>query len=197
MTAKEMKTKVFSLIEEYYPNSTLLAEDEDVIYKINGVINQIQMELMQYRKINALSEIEIAETDDREINLKNYIDDLYQINNIKFDKDIEYDMPNSETIVLPDDYSGTFKVYYYKYPELMKLTFADDTASANYDKTYEFELDNDLLEIAPYGIAADLLKMDMISNYGRYFYERYNEMKNTLVAYGQKPSIQIAGGYEI
>lgn len=197
MTAKEMKTKVFSLIEEYYPTATLLAEDEDVIYKVNGVINQIQMDLMQYRKINAVTEIEISESDDKEINLKNYIDDLYQLNNIWFNKHVDYEMPNAETIILPEDYTGTFKVYYFKYPELMKLTFASDEESANYDARYEFELDNDALEVAPYGIAADLLKMDMISNYGRYFYERYNEMKNVLMLYGKKPSIQIAGGYDI
>lgn len=197
MTAKEMKIKVFSLIEEYYPEATLLAEDEDIQYKINGAINQIQMDLMHYRKINAVTEIEVGENDDKEINLKNYIDDLYMLNKIKFDKDIEYDMPDSDTLILPEDYVGKIKIYYYKYPELMKLTFEDDTASANYDNRYEFELDNDVLEIAPYGIAADLLKMDMISNYGRYFYERYNEMKNTLLAYGRKPSIQITGGYDI
>ena len=197
MTLKEMKIKTFSLIEEYYPSLATLAEDEDVLNKINGVVNQIQMDLMQYRKINAVTEIEVGENDDKEINLKNYIDDLYQLNRLWFDKHVEYEMPNSDTILLPDDYVGTFKVYYFKYPELMKLTFASDEASANYDARYEFELDDDALEVAPYGIAADLLKMDMISNYGRYFYERYNEMKNVLIAYGQKPSIQIAGGYDI
>ena len=55
MTAREMKIKVFSLIEEYYPDQTLLADDQDVQYKINGAINQIQMDLMKYKKIPAKS----------------------------------------------------------------------------------------------------------------------------------------------
>ena len=50
MTLKEMKIKAFSLIEEYYPNQTHYAEDEDVLNKINGVVNQIQLDLMKYRK---------------------------------------------------------------------------------------------------------------------------------------------------
>ena len=50
MTAKEMKIKTFSLIEEYYPERTELADDQDVIYKINGVINSIMLDLMKYRK---------------------------------------------------------------------------------------------------------------------------------------------------
>ena len=47
MTAKEMKIKVFSLIEEYYPEQISLADDQDVRYKINGAINQIHMDLMK------------------------------------------------------------------------------------------------------------------------------------------------------
>lgn len=197
MTAKEMKIKVYSLIEEYYPDSTVLAEDEDVIYKINGVINQIITELMQYRKINAKTEIEIGENDDKEINLKSYIDDLYQLNKIEISESVEYDMPDDETIILPDNFVGKIKVYYYKYPEQMKLTFNSDDDSAAYDARFEFELDTDALEVAPYGIAADLLKMDMISNYGRYFYERYNEMKSLLRANNSKGTIIISGGYNV
>ena len=63
MTLKEMKIKTFSLIEEYYPDEPKLAEDEDVQNKINGVVNQIQLDLMKYRKINANTTIEITEED--------------------------------------------------------------------------------------------------------------------------------------
>ena len=115
MTLREMKIKTFSLIEEYYPDEKSLAEDEDVLNKINGVINQIQMDLMPYRKINAVIEVEIAKEDDKEIDLTNLIEDFYQINKIYFGKEIvEYDMPNDTTLILPDDYEGTFKIYYYK-----------------------------------------------------------------------------------
>jgi len=197
MTAKEMKIKTFSLIEEYYPDKTGLAEDEDVKNKINGIINQIQMDLMTYRKINAVREIEIDETDDKEINLKNRIDDLYQIKTIRFDNTISYEMPDESTIILPDDFVGSFKVYYYKYPELMKLTFDTGALADAYDRKYEFEIDNMLLEIMPYGVAKDLLKMDMISNYGKYFQEEYIMRKNQLDGRLSNGQIIIEGGYDV
>lgn len=204
MTLKEMKIKTFSLIEEYYPDDSFLAEDEDVKNKINGVVNQIQMDLMKYRKINASADITIQEKDSKVISLKEEIDDLYQINNVRFEKDdIDYDMPDDNTIILPDDFVGTVTVYYFKYPTLVEVAFEDSTKETitqdriDEDEDYEFELDPILLEIMPYGIAADLLKMDMISNYGRYFYERYQEMKQNIDPRRSKGTVKITGGADI
>ena len=193
MTLKEMKIKVFSLIEEYYPNLKEMAEDEDVLNKINGVINQIQLDLMPYRKLTANTTIEVAQDDDKTINLKDYIEDMYQLNKIVFNDAVSYDMPDDDTIILPEDYEGEFTIYYYKYPELVEL----EPSTENYDNTYEFELDNILLEIMPYGVAADLLKMDMISNYGRYFYERYLEMKNRIDSRKSNGIIAFEGGIDV
>lgn len=195
MTAREMKIKTFSLIEEYYPEQSGLAEDEDVLNKINGVINSIQMELMPIRKISTYKDIEISASDDKEINIKNIIDDLYQID--KIDLDENYELIGDKYLRLPEDYEGTFRIYYYKIPELMDLTFESETARDNYDNSYEFELDDVLLEVMPYGIAADLLKMDMISGYGRYFYERYREMKQAIDSRSTKGIITITGGTNI
>lgn len=212
MTLKDMKIKTFSLIEEYYPELAGLAEDEDVLNKINGVVNQIQMDLMKLRKINAVKEIEIDSEDDKTINLKSAIDDLYQLR--KIDIDVEYSMPNEDILVLPEDYTGTFSVYYYKYPALVELEPEESTTEPSeseleeeeseeeteteptYDETFTFDLDADLLEIMPYGIAADLLKMDMISNYGKYFYERYLEMKKGVDPRRTSGNVQIVGGVE-
>ena len=193
MTLREMKIKVFSLIEEYYPNLKEMAEDEDVLNKINGVINQIQLDLMPYRKLTANATIEVAQDDDKTINLKDYIEDMYQLNKIVFNDAVSYDMPDDDTIILPEDYEGEFTIYYYKYPELVEL----EPSTENYDNTYEFELDNILLEIMPYGVAADLLKMDMISNYGRYFYERYLEMKNRIDSRKSNGIIAFEGGIDV
>lgn len=197
MTLKEMKMKTFSLIEEYYPKAKGMAEDEDVLNKINGVINQIQMDLMKYRKIDAFEEIEIEESDDKVINLKETLDNMFQIQSISFKDDIEYNMPNDTTIVLPDDYTGIFTIYYSKYPTLVKTVFMDDDEREKEDNRYKFELDPDILEIMPYGIAADILKMDMISNYGKYFYERYLEMKQSIDPRRNKGIITIVGGVDI
>lgn len=197
MTAKEMKIKTFSLIEEYFPALTGLAEDEDVLYKINGVINSIQMDLMPLRKLNAVTEIEIEDGDSNIVNLKTAITDLYQIKSIKFDDVIEYEMPDEITLVLPEGFIGTFKVYYYKLPSLMTLTFENPASSAAYDSTYTFELDQVLLEIMPYGIAADLLKMDMISSYGKYFQEEYMMRKNQVDSRMSSGQIIFEGGLNV
>lgn len=197
MKLKEMKVKVFSLIEEYYPSEKTLAEDEDVKNKINGVINQIQMDLMPLRKIEASQDVEVEADDDKKIDLKERLDNLYQIDTIYFEDETEYEMLNSTTILLPNDYVGTFTVYYYKYPELARLTFDNEDTSQAYDSSFEFELDPDLLEVMPYGVAADLLKMDMISNYGQYFYNRYMELKQRIDSRRSAGSIRVSGGVDI
>ena len=68
-------------------------------------------------------------------------------------------MPNDDTLILPDTYTGTFNIYYYKYPTLVEINFEGETNEEKEknrlaeDEDYEFELDTDLLEIMPYGIA--------------------------------------------
>lgn len=203
MTLKEMKIKTFSLIEEYYPEKADLAEDSDVLNKINGVVNSIQLDLMKYRKLNASYELTIKKEDSKVINLKELLEDYYQLNQLKFSEDIEYDMPNDETIILPEDYEGTFTIYYYRYPILVEIIFEGENSEEieknklAEDEDYEFELDADVLEVMPYGIAADLLKMDMISNYGRYFDERYRELKNTIQPSRTNSKVMITGGIDV
>lgn len=203
MTLKEMKIKAFSLIEEYYPEKKELAEDDDVKNKINGVVNQIQLDLMKYRKIDASLDVTIKKEDSKKINLKETITDMYQLNKIDINEGIDYKMPNDTTLILPDDYEGTFTIYYYKYPALVDVIFEVDEGETleelveEYDESFEFDLDPDILEIMPYGIASDLLKTDMISNYGKYFYERYLEMKNSIDPRKTSSMIRITGGVEI
>lgn len=197
MTLKEMKVKTFSLIEEYYPDLEGLAEDEDVLNKINGVVNQIQMDLMRFRKINASKSILINKEDNKIINLKDSINDMYQLNKIILNDNAIYNMINDETVQIPEDYSGTMMVYYYKIPKLVKVLFEDEDEKNIEDETFEFELDQVLLEIMPYGIAADLLKMDMISGYGRHFYERYLEMRNNIDPRRTSGVVRIEGGYNV
>ena len=192
-----MKIKTFSLIEEYYPEHKDLAEDDDVRHKINGIVNQIQMEVMKYRKLNASIDIKVKPTDNKIINIKDKIDDLYQIKVIRFGDGIDYEMPNDDTLMLPEDYIGTFTVYYYKYPTLVEIIFDKEEDRLAEDEDYEFELDPDILEIMPYGIAADLLKMDMISGYGRYFYERYQTMLQTIDPRKSRGMVRITGGADI
>ena len=198
MTLKDMKQKTFSLIEEYYPEVTGLAEDEDVLNKINGVVNQIQMDLMKYRKINAKFTKEITTETSKEISVSDEVEKCYQIKNIILTPEGNYTMPDENTILLDDDYEGTIDIYYYKLPTEVELNPEEPAEGEDsYDETYEFEIDPVLLEIMPYGIAADLLKMDMISNYGRYFAERYVEAKNSIDSRKSSGMIFIDGGVDI
>ena len=198
MTAKEMKIKVFSLIEEYYPEQISLADDQDVRYKINGAINQIQMDLMKYKKIPFKYKTTIKK--DNPVLLLNSIPNFYQLNKIP---NVEYEIIGDYEIKFNVEKDTNVEVYYYKLPELMDLTFeATDTktaeeVSAEDDESFEFELSTELQEIMPYGIAADLLKQDMISSYGKYFYERYLEMKNMIDSRKTISTATVTGGVDI
>lgn len=198
MTLKEMKIKTFSLIEEYYPEKEGLAEDEDVINKINSVTNQIQMDLMKYRKINALKDIKVELDDSKRLNLKELLPDSYQIEKIRFEEEyVDYEIVSDQFLILPSDFVGNITIFYYKYPELVKVSFEDENERKKEDDEFNFELDLELLEIMPYGIAADLLKMDMISGYGRYFYERYLELKNSIDPKRTSGMIDVVGGIDV
>lgn len=201
MKLKEMKEKTFALIEELYPELSNLAEDEDVINKINGVVNSIQMDLMKFRKITANDEIEIELDDDRIIDLKDY-DDIYQLNKVilvpnEEDMDTTFNMIDNTTLEIDSSFAGTIRLYYYKYPTLCKTMFNNDTERQNEDNRYVFEIDPMLLEIMPYGIARDLLRLDMISNYGSYFERTYNDLIQRLDSRNTAGFITIEGGIDL
>lgn len=194
MKLKEMKVNTFSLIEEYYPELKNLAEDVDVINKINGVVNNVSMELAQYKKIPSYETVNVSGK--KTINLVEQLgEDFYQLKNVI--GLTGYNMLDDVTIQLPEGFSGEITFYYYKYPKMVKTIFENDEERQNEDETFEFDLDAELLHVMPYGIASDLLKMDMISGYGRYFYERYNELKNRIDPRRTSGIIYSEGGCDI
>ena len=202
MTLKDMKIKVFSLIEEYYPELSGLAEDEDVLNKINGVINSIQLDLMKYRKIPANTEIDLKATDDRIITLSDEIKDLYQLNKIilepsNADGNKEFILLDDDNLMVNDNFEGRIRIFYYKYPKTVQLTFENDTERDEYDESFKFDIDLPLLEVMPYGVARDLLRLDMISVYGTYFERTYNELKQQLDSRRTAGIITIVGGEDI
>ena len=148
MTAREMKIKVFSLIEEYYPDQTLLADDQDVQYKINGAINQIQMDLMKYKKIPAKSKKTIKK--DNPVLLLNSIPNFYQLNTIP---NVEYEVVGDYEIKFNIEEDTDVEIYYYKLPELMDLEFqasgskTAEQVSAEYDESFDLEIATELQEI--------------------------------------------------
>lgn len=199
MTLKEMKIKVFSLIEEYYPELEGMAEDEDVLNKINGVVNSIQLDLMKYRKLPANTDIDMDIESDRIITLSDEIKDLYQLNKVILeptDKSISKDftMLDDDNIQVNEDFEGKVRIFYYKFPKTAKIEFEEGEDKDEYDANFKFDLDSALLEVMPYGIARDLLRLDMISNYGEYFAKTYNELKQTLDGRRTAGIINIYGG---
>lgn len=199
MTLKEMKMKVFSLIEEYYPELEGMAEDEDVLNKVNGVVNSIQLDLMKYRKLNANTEIELDKDSDRIITISDEIKDIYQLNKVVLVPKEEgmskyFTMLDDDNIQVEDDFEGTVRIFYYKYPKMVKIEFEEDEDKDEYDANFKFDLDLVLQEVMPYGIARDILRLDMISVYGSYFEKTYNELKQTLDGRKSSGIITIYGG---
>lgn len=186
MKLLEMKKKVLGLIEELNPNSEVLTDDPDIETKINDVINQIMFELVRFKKLPAYVEIEVKKGElidyDAIEEAGQYI--VYQIGKIS---GVEFQLKADGTIIKAME-DGTMEIEYYKYPESITAKTKD---------SYEFELPQDLLEMMPYGVAGDLLKSDISSDYGQFYSKRYEDMKQVLDPRYAMHSISIKGGYRI
>jgi hypothetical protein len=184
MTLLEMKKKVLALIEELNPNSELLTDDPDISAKINEVINQVMFELVRMKKISKYVEMEVSEGD-----LVEFADiekecgyEPYQIGVVS---GVNY-MPKANGTVLKILESGIAEIDVFVYPE--RIT------EKTKDKSYEFDLSTDALEIMPYGVAGDLLKSDVSAEYGKVYTERYETMLARLDPRYHMASIYIEGG---
>lgn len=187
MTLDEMERKVFSLIEELNPNNPNLTDDPDLAAKKRYVINQVLFELARIKKIPKYIEFEVSAGDlidkDRIESESGY--EVYQI--VKA-SGIKRDLKAQGTVVKAME-SGTLELELYVYPE--RIT---EKTSA---KAYEFELSDDALEIMPYGVAADLLKSDVSTQYGKIYADRYRDMKEQLDPRYVMGGIYVEGGYDI
>lgn len=181
-----MKKKVLGLIEELNPNSEVLTDDPDIATKINDVINQVMFELVRLKKLPGYVEMEVKKGDliDYEAIEKvgGYV--VYQLGRLG---GVSYQLKADGTLIkfLED---GVAEIDYYKYPE----SITEKTKN-----NYEFEIPQDLLEIMPYGIAADLLKSDVSTEYGRIYAERYEDLKNMLDPRYAVNGVQVKGGARI
>lgn len=183
MTLKEFKEKVLGMIEELNPNSELLTDDPDIATKFNSVTNQIMYELARMKKIPKYVELEVTEGDTvtfAEVEAAcGY--EVYQLGTIC---GVNY-APKANGTVLKILETGTAEIDCYVYPERI-------TEKTN--GSYEFELSADVLEIMPYGVAGDLLKSDVSTEYGTIYSTRYESMLQRLDPRYQMTSIYIEGG---
>lgn len=187
MTLQEMKKKVLGLIEELNPLSEFLTDDPDIQAKINEVTNQILFELCRFKKIPKYVEIPVNNGDLLEF------EDIekacgYEIYQIDIITGVRY-VPKANGTILKMMETGTAEVSCFVYPE--RIT------EKTKDKAYEFELSPDVLEVMPFGIAGDLLKSDVSTNYGAVYSDRYNEMLQRLDHRYHLPTMFIDGGLEV
>lgn len=187
MTLLEMKKKVLGLIEELNPDSEHLTDDPDIAAKFNETTNQIMFELARMKKIPKYVELEVSAGD-----LVEFADiekacgyEIYQIGLVG---GVRY-LPRANGTILKFLESGTAEIDCFVYPE--RIT------EKTKDKAYEFELSGDVLEIMPYGIAADLLKSDVSNQYGSIYANRYESMLQRLDTRFQTASIFIEGGVSV
>lgn len=187
MTLYEMKQKVLALIEELNPASELLTDDPDIATKINAVINQILFEMCRIKKIPKYAEITVSDGDllsfeelEEAVGLP-----VYQLSLVS---GVKHDLKAGGTVIKIKE-SGTAEVEVYCYPERITETTKD--------KAYEFEVTDDVLEVMPYGIAADLLKSDVSAEYGSVYATRYEQLKQMLDPRYQMNMISVEGGLMI
>ena len=183
MTLKEMKMKVLALIEELNPESKLLTDDPDISAKINYVINQILFELARMKRIAKYVEMKVTAGDlvTFEDIAKEVGYEVYQLGTVC---GVNHSYKANGTILKILE-SGLLEVDCFVYPESITEKTSD---------SYEFELSQDALEIMPYGVAADLLKSDVSTEYGAVYATRYESMKQMLDPRNHMTSVYIEGG---
>lgn len=186
MTLLEMKKKVLGLIEELNPTNPLLTDDPDISTKLNDVINQVMFELARLKKIPKYVEMavnngDIIEFADIEAECG------YEVFQVKVIRGVKNDAKADGTVYKMLE-SGTAEIECFVYPESITSKTKD---------SYEFELSNDVLNIMPYGVAADLLKSDVSAEYGAVYAKRYDDMKGWLDPRYHTGSIYIEGGWTV
>lgn len=186
-TLYEVKKKTLVLIEEANSESEYLTDDPDIAAKFNDVTNQVMFELARIKKIPRYVEISVKEGDiiNFEMLEKACGSEVYQISLIS---GVAYKQRAQGTVykVFED---GTAEIDLFIYPE--KITEKTNA------KGYEFELSPDVIEVMPYGIAGDLLKSDVSTEYGTIYSKRYESMLERLDPRYSMSSICIEGGVDI
>lgn len=180
MTYAEMKKKVLKMIEEYADNENFTS-DPDIATKFISVTNQVMFELSRVKKIPEYKEMQA--TEGLIIRFAD-IDSENEVYQLAVTRGIEHELKADSTIIKCLE-SGTLEIDYYKYPKRITEENAD---------SYEFELSNDVLEVMPYGIAADILKSDVSNAYGNVYAQRYEQMKQQMDIRYNTGSIVFEGG---
>lgn len=186
ITLKEEKEKTLALIEELNPDSPLLTDDPDIAAKINYVFNQVMFELCRHKKLPRFVAMPVAEG-----TVVTFADiekvcgyEVYQVAKVE---GVRYDTKADGTVFKMLE-TGTAEMDVYVFPERITKDTQD---------SYEFELSPDVLEIMPYGVAADLLKSDVSAEYGSVYERRYRDMVDRLDPRYSLPTVTFEGGVDV
>lgn len=180
MTLGDLKKKTLALIEEIDTSETSLTNDPDIAAKLPYVINQILHELARFKKIPAYTTDEVEKDEIYDLTTLTNFYQLYLIKGVDFEFLDDYHVKFLE--------DGTALFRYYKYPNNISIDTADSTT---------LDLSEDALEIAPYGIAADVLKADVSNQYGVIYERRYKDMIQSLDSRYSTTLVEYDGGIEI
>lgn len=186
MTKKEMKQVVLGLIEELNPDSEYLTDDPDIATKIDDVFNLILFEMARIKKIPKFVEMEVNEGD--MITFEDIEKECgYEVYQIHAVSGVNY-TPKANGTILKVLESGKIEIDIFVYPERITSKTPD---------SYEFEVSPDVLGIMPYGIAGDLLKSDVSTEYGTVYSTRYETMLQRLDPRNHLTNIYIDGGVNV
>lgn len=186
MTLKEMKRKVLVLIEEAKPGTTHDTEDPDIQAKLHDVIDQVMFRLARMKKLPKYLELpvtagQLVTFGDIEAAVG------YEVYQLGLVSGVRHSFKANGTVIKVQE-DGTAEIDCYVYPERITPDTQD---------SYEFELPPDVLEVMPYGVAGDLLKSDISTEYGSIYSTQFESLLQQLDPRYQLPSISIEGGWSI
>lgn len=178
MTWETLKSETLKLLEEYIEDEEDLTDDEDIANKIISATNKILFELARLKKISAYETRTVTENEVLDLSTLNNYYRLKLIRGVDFDKVGNY-------VTFSED--GEATIYYYKYPELITEETEDE---------FKLELDLDVLNIAPTGIAGTILMTDISNQYGRHFLNEYQRMIQLVDSRNAEENITFLGGLD-
>lgn len=180
MTLGELRKKVYEIIEELSPESASYTDDSDYEAKFNTCANTVQNELAKITDKVVKETMEVKKGQEIVLN-----EDLEKFRLLKKIAGVDFD--------IEDDYvtfneKGIATIYYYQTKKQIK----EDT-----DDNFKLNFDEQTLDCMIYGIASDILRNDVSSNYGAYFTQRYNELKQQLDPRSSQGTFKFVGGVNV
>ena len=180
MNLGELKQRTYKLIEEYDNTASDFTTDPDYSTKFNTVANVILNELNNYVKKAVIETMTVHAGD--EIQLDEELDRFFLLKRIT---GVKYSIID-RFVTFEED--GEAKIYYYQYPVQIKEDSDNDT---------KIDLEPQAIECMIWGIASDILKMDVSNQYGAMFSQRYAELKGALDNRINQGTIHIEGGIDV